>query len=292
MKYNDTKNRIFDFTIAAITMVLVIICIVPLVNMLAVSFSSNAAIMANKVLLWPVEWSFYAYMAVFKDAIMIRSLFFTVILTVAFTALSMFMTILCAYPLTKKNLKGRNVFLFLIVITMYFSGGMIPDYILVKSLGILNTVWCLLLPTMLSAFNMIILKTFFSNLPESLEESAFLDGASHATILFRIVLPLSTPVLATLSLFYAVGRWNGFQDALLYISDPKLYTLQLKLYQIVYNSMSLEVSQVEGSWAGDLIPESMRAASVMFATVPILLVYPWLQRYFISGVMMPKVSIK
>jgi putative aldouronate transport system permease protein len=132
---------------------------------------------------------------------------------------------------------------------------------------------------------MIILKTFFSNLPESLEESAYLDGASHLTILIKIVLPLSTPVLATLSLFYAVGRWNGFQDALIYINSQNLYPLQLKLYQMVYNNQMAELAQLEGASAQQVAPESLKAAAVMFATIPILLVYPWLQRYFISGVM-------
>ena len=169
---------------------------------------------------------------------------------------------------------------------MYFSGGIIPDYMLAQSLGWVDKVWVLMFPYCLSAFNMIILKTFFSNLPESLEESAFLDGASHLTILIKIVIPLSTPVLATLALFYAVGRWNGFQDALIYISNQALYPLQLRLFQMIFNSQLAQLTQLEGAGATQKVAEeSLKAAAVMFATVPILIAYPWLQRYFISGVM-------
>lgn len=279
------KNKIFDITIIVITAVMVLVCLIPMLNVAAISLSSNAAILSKKVWLWPVELNFKAYSSVLMDNSMIYSLIFTIFLTLLFTVISMLMTILAAYPLTKKNLKGRNVFLLIIIITMYFSGGMIPDYILIKSLNLLDNMWALILPGMISAFNLIILKTFFSSLPESLEESAYLDGASHLAILFRIVLPLSTPVLATLSLFYAVGRWNGFQDALLYISNSRLYPIQMKLYQIVYNNMTLDIAQAEGSATSNLLPESLKAASVMFATIPIIMAYPWLQRYFISGVM-------
>jgi putative aldouronate transport system permease protein len=205
-------------------------------------------------------------------------------LTALCSLCSIFVTILAAYPLTKKKLKGRNLFLVMIVITMYFSGGMIPEYLLVRNLGLTDTFFSLLLPYMLSAFNLIILKTFFSGLPESLEESAYLDGASHFVILIKIVLPLSMPVIATLTLFYAVGRWNGFQDALMFINKPSLYPLQLKLYMLVYNNQMSDVAVVEGSSASAIPSENLKAAAVMFATVPILLVYPWLQRYFIAGV--------
>jgi putative aldouronate transport system permease protein len=279
------KIRAFDVLLVAITLVLVVLCAVPLLNVASLSLSSNAAILARKVSVWPVGFSVTAYRAVLGDMTMLRSLGFTVVLTALFTVLSMTVTILAAYPLTKKKLKGRNAMLVLIVITLYFQGGIIPDYILVKNLGLLDSPWGLILPQLVSAFYLIILKTFFSTLPESLEESAFLDGASHTTVLARIVLPLSMPAIATLSLFYAVWRWNAFQDSLLYITSQRLFPLQLKLYQIVFNAMALEVSQMEGGAASNLLPESIRASSVMFATIPILLVYPWLQRHFISGIM-------
>ncbi len=282
---SNLKDKVFDWSMFLIILFTSIICLLPLIYIFAVSFSSNVAITAREVLLWPVDFTIESYKAVLSDSSMLNAMVFTIWITIVGTVLSMIMTILAAYPLTKKNLKGRSFFLIVIVITMYFSGGMIPDYILVKSLNMIDTPWALIIPYCLSAFNMIILKTFFSGLPESLEESAYLDGASHLTILIKIVIPLSTPVLATLALFYAVGRWNGFQDALIYISKQEYFPLQMKLYQLIYNNQMSEIAQQEGSSTTQLAPESLKAAAVMFATVPILLVYPWLQRYFISGVM-------
>jgi len=279
------KSKIFDTVLNIIVFFSVLVCLIPMLYVASISLSSNTAILARKVYIWPVGLNFDSYKVVFADKTMIRSLLFTVVLTLGYTVMSMFMTILMAYPLSKKGLKGRNFFLLMVVITMYFSGGMIPDYILIKNLGLLNKVGALLFPTLISAFNMIVLKTFFSNLPESLEESALIDGANYLTILVRIVLPLSLPVLATLSLFYAVGRWNYFTDSLLYITDSKLYPIQLKLYQIVYNNLQPEISAIEGSLSSNLLPESLKAASVMFCTIPILLVYPWLQKHFVSGIM-------
>jgi putative aldouronate transport system permease protein len=288
MAYNvrsvNIKDKAFDSALIIIVAIVSILCIIPMIYLVSVSFSSSSAVLARRVFLLPVEISIGAYQAVFSDKAILNSMFFTIFITVLGAACSMILTILAAYPLTKKHLKGRNFFLVVIVITMYFGGGTIPEYLLVRNLGLIDKVGALILPYMLSAFNLIILKTFFSSLPESLEESAYLDGASHLVILLRIILPLSMPAIATLTLFYAVGRWNGFQDALMFISKPTLYPLQLKLYMLVYNNQMAEISIVEGSSVGGIAGENLKAAAVMFATVPILLVYPWLQRYFISGV--------
>lgn len=282
---SNMKDKIYDGALIFITTFTAVLCLLPLLYIFAISFSSNYAIAARLVYIWPVEFTLESYNAVFGDKSMIRSMGFTIGLTLVYMSLSMVMTIIAAYPLTKKYLKGRNIFLLMIVITMYFGGGMIPDYINMRNLNLIDKVWVLILPGCLSAFNLIVLKTFFSNLPESLEESAYLDGASHLTILTKIVIPLSTPVLATLSLFYAVGRWNGFQDALIYINTQSLYPLQLKLYQLVFNNQMSELAQLEGTSGVQLAPESLKAAAVMFATIPIIMVYPWLQRYFMSGIM-------
>ena len=173
---------------------------------------------------------------------------------------------------------------------MYFSGGTIPDYILMRELKILNTMWCLILPGMISVYNMIILKGFISSVPSSLEEAAQIDGANDFQVLLRIILPLSTSVLATVSLFYAVSRWNTFQDALFYITNPKYYTLQLMLNKIINMTQTGEIAQNEGVNQTNLVPENIKAASIVFATLPILLVYPWLQKYFVSGVMIGAVK--
>ena len=275
-----------DILIAVMVLLAVLICILPIMHEIAISCSSNRAIISDKVVIFPVEFSWQAYTSVLNDSSIIRSLFYTIGLTLVYTVFSMAMTICCAYPLTKKRLHGRSFFLTFIVITMYFSGGLIPSYLLVKMLGILDTSWALILPGMISAFNVIILKTFFSSFPESLEEAAYLDGCTDIGILFKIVLPLSKPVLATLSLFYAVSRWSGFMDALMYITKPNLYPLPLKLYNIIYNSMSINTIAQEGiNVVQQPSADALKAATVMVATVPIILVYPWLQRYFVKGIM-------
>ncbi|MEK4663273.1 carbohydrate ABC transporter permease [Paenibacillus sp. SAF-068] len=285
-----TSNRIFDIVNISFISLFVIFCLAPFLHTIAISLSSNRAITSGEVTIFPKEFNWDAYIQVFSDQSMIYSLGFTTVLTVATTVLCMLFTLAAAYPLTKKKLKGRKLFMYVIIITMFFSGGMIPEYLLIRDLHMLNSVWALILPGLVSPFNLIILISFFRGIPESLEESAEIDGSSHVHTLFKIILPLSMPVLATLALFYAVGRWNGFQDSLLYINDPKLYPLQLKLFQMVQNNMVSELTLMEGADRTPLTPESLKAATVVFATVPILLVYPWLQKYFVSGAMLGAVK--
>jgi putative aldouronate transport system permease protein len=285
-----TANRTFDIVTTVLVAVAVLLCLAPFIHILSISFSSNRAITSGEVTLFPVEFNLQAYGKVFSDMGMIRSLGFTVMLTVITTVLSMLMTVIAAYPLTKKNLKGRKTIMFIIVVTMFFSGGIIPEYILVRDLHLLNNMWSLILPGLISPFYLIILISFFNGIPESLGEAAEIDGTSQFGTLVRIVLPLSLPVLATLSLFYGVGRWNGFQDTLMYIQNPDLFPLQLKLYQMIQNNMVSELTRLEGASGARITPEGLKAASVIFATVPILLVYPWLQRYFVSGVMVGAVK--
>ncbi|QYK66769.1 MULTISPECIES: carbohydrate ABC transporter permease [Paenibacillus] len=285
-----TANRTFDIVTTVLVAVAVLLCLAPFIHILSISFSSNRAITSGEVTLFPVEFNLKAYGKVFSDMSMIRSLGFTVMLTVITTVLSMLMTIIAAYPLTKKHLRGRKTIMFIIVVTMFFSGGIIPEYILVRDLHLLNNMWSLILPSLISPFYLIILISFFNGIPESLGEAAEIDGSSQFGTLIRIVLPLSLPVLATLSLFYGVGRWNGFQDTLMYIQNPDLFPLQLKLYQMIQNNMVSELTRLEGASGARITPEGLKAASVIFATVPILLVYPWLQRYFVSGVMVGAVK--
>ncbi|APO45521.1 ABC transporter permease [Paenibacillus xylanexedens] len=286
----NTANRIFNTVNVILIVITMVLCLAPFIHIIAISLSSNRAIGSGEVSFFPRELSFEAYTKVFADGSMIRSLIYTIWLTVLSTVLSMVMTIAAAYPLAKSNLKGRKWFMLVIVVTMFFSGGIIPEYILIKNLHLLDSTWGLILPGLISPFYMIILITFFRGIPESLEEAAGIDGSSHFGTLMRIILPLSLPVMATLSLFYAVGRWNGFQDALMYITKPELYPLQLKLYQMIQQNQITELMQNEGIGAVQVLPESLKAASVIFSTLPILLVYPWLQRYFISGVMVGAVK--
>lgn len=286
----NTANRIFNTVNVILIIIAMVLCLAPFIHIIAISLSSNRAIGSGEVSFFPKELSFEAYGKVFADASMIRSLLYTVWLTVLTTVLSMIMTIAAAYPLAKSSLKGRKWFMLVIVVTMFFSGGIIPEYILIKNLHLLDSTWGLVLPGLISPFYMIILITFFKGIPESLEEAAQIDGSTHFGTLLRIILPLSLPVMATLSLFYAVGRWNGFQDALMYITKPDLFPLQLKMYQMIQQNQITELMQNEGIGSVKVLPESLKAASVIFSTLPILLVYPWLQRYFISGVMVGAVK--
>lgn len=287
----QAASRWFDMTTVIILTITTLLCLAPFVHLIAISLSSAGPITSGKVSLIPVDFTLEAYAKVFADASMIRSMIFTIGLTLLFTVMCMLMTIILGYPLSRKKLKGRKTMMLIVVITMFFSGGIIPEYILVRNLGMLDSVWALVLPGLINPFYLIIMVSFFNNIPESLEESAEIDGSSHFRTLLSIMLPLSLPVLATLSLFYAVGRWNGFQDTLMYITSPELYPLQLKLYQMVQNSMITDLLKNEGGQRNMLlVPESLKAASVIFATVPILLVYPWLQRFFVNGVMLGAVK--
>jgi putative aldouronate transport system permease protein len=261
-------------------------CLLPFINVAALSLSGKSAILRGDVSFWPVEFDTTAYKAIFADRSMTHSMWFTVLITVGYTAFAMILTILLAYPLTKKRLKGRKFFSFLALFTMYFSGGTIPIYLNIKELGLLDTPWSLILPGMLSTYNMIILKSFFTALPDSLEEAATIDGANDFQILLQIVLPLSMASLATLTLFYAVGKWNSFQDALYYIRNKAYQPLQLKLYHLIKGSQAVDVAAMEGGsqTVASSISESIEPASIIFATLPILVVYPFVQRYFVAGV--------
>lgn len=277
------STKIGDLVIAFICLLIIIVCLMPMLNVLARSLSSSDALIRNEVMLWPKGFNLDAYRFVLGDSKYTWSIMWTVILTIICTFVSMLMTTFCAYPLIYDHLKGRRIISSLIIFTMYFNAGTIPSYLLLKDLHMLNKPIVLIIPSCLSVFNMIIMRSFLYNIPESLRESAEIDGAGPIRILFKIYLPLSTPAIATLSLFYAVGRWNGFSDALMFMNDRRYYPIQLLLYNIINSITSIDVATQEGFTTPGL-SETLKAATVMVATVPILLVYPWLQRYFISGV--------
>jgi putative aldouronate transport system permease protein len=267
-----------------------LLCLLPFIHVLAKSLSADAFVIANRVFLWPKGLTTEAYAKIFADASILRSLYVSVVVTVSFTALGMFLTVCSAYPLSRMQLKGRKVLTFLMMFTMYFSGGMIPEYIIINALGIMDTWWSLILPLSFSAYNLIIMKNAMQySVPVSLEESAVLDGAGHIRILCSIFLPLSKPTLATLSLFYAVGRWNSYSDALFYIKQAvNLRPLQLKLYYLIIQaSESFQLEAVNVSLSN---PEVLKASCVVFATVPILCVYPFIQKYFVQGAMVGAVK--
>ena len=291
MKIKKSKADILaDILIYVLIAALSIICLIPFIHVAAMSISSDASVYANKVWLIPKDITLNASKTVLGDPSMMHSLGYTVIITALFTALGMFLTICAAYALSRKRLKGRKVFNIMFLITMYFSAGIIPDYILMSNLNLLDTTAVLVLPLAISAYNMIILRTAMQGIPVELEEAAQIDGCSDFRILVQIMLPLCVPTLATLALFYAVGRWNSFQDALYYINKPELQPLQLKLYNLANASGSNASLSQEAGGGENQAAEVVKSATIMFATIPIIIVYPFVQKYFVSGVMIGAVK--
>lgn len=281
------KTRIGDLIIAAICFVLMLLCLLPMLHVLACSLSSADALVKNEVFIIPKGWNIDAYATVLSTEKYVRSLGWTAILTVGCTLLSIALTICTAYPLTYTELKGGRFINFIILFTMYFSAGTIPSYLLLSRMGMLNTPWALILPNCISVFNVIIMRSFFFGVPDSLREAAEIDGAGPIRVLVQVYLPLSLPVIATLSLFYAVGRWNGFSDALMYLKtsdSEKYWPIQLLLYNVIKNSTQTSEQAAQEGFFANGVSKTIQMATVMFATVPILLVYPWLQKYFVTGV--------
>ena len=284
-------GKIVDVFFWLIIIFVSLTCLFPFVHVFSVSISNEAYVVANKVILLPKGFSLTAYQKIFADSSIMRSLFVTILITVLFTLIGMFLTICAAYALSRKELKGSKLMTFLILFTMYFAAGMIPDYLLMQNLHMLDTIWSLVLPLCFAPYNLLIMKNNFNaSIPDSLIEAAVVDGAGHFRILTQIVVPLSKPIIATIALFYAVGRWNAYQDALFYIKQrADLRPLQLKLYYLVVSSQ--ESFQAEGGAAGVLTnPEVLKAACIIFATVPIIIVYPFVQKYFVQGTMVGAVK--
>ena len=284
------SSRLWKGLIYSFITLITLSCVIPFLHVIAKSFSTDAFVIANKVFLVPKGLTLEPYWKIFNDASIIRSLYITVFVTVTFTLLGMFLTCCMAYALSRPQFRGRRLLTFLCIFTLYFTGGIIPDYLLMNTLRMLDTLWSLILPLSFSAYNLIIMKNAMAaSIPLSLEESARIDGAGHFRILAQIFLPLSKPIIATLSLFYAVGRWNAYQDALFYIKQRvDLRPLQLKLYYLIVQAN--ESFQLEASVISLTNPEVLKAACVVFATLPIICVYPFIQKYFVKGVMIGAVK--
>ncbi|MFS0725773.1 carbohydrate ABC transporter permease [Paenibacillus sp. 1P07SE] len=265
--------------IAAATMLM------PLLHLLAMSFSSPIAADSKEVFLWPVEFTTGAWTHVLQNAGLWRSFGITVYITVVGTALSMLFSILTAYPLSRADFLIRKQVMFCIVLTMIFNAPMIPFFLTVRELGMMNSLWALIIPGLIGTFNLVIIRTFFMGLPKELDDSARIDGCNDFRILFQIYLPLSKAVMATVSLFYAVGYWNTFQRAVLFIRNPDLWPLQMKLRSYLVSPEELAaVNMFLGDY--DFNTTTLKAATIIFATVPIILVYPYLQKYFVKGALL------
>ncbi|WP_337098416.1 carbohydrate ABC transporter permease [Paenibacillus sp. YIM B09110] len=291
MYHKSTGYRMFSIFNHLFLIALSLLCILPLMHVLAVSFSGKSAATANIINLWPVDFTLESYEKTINNPAFIRALFYSLYRTVLGTAVGMAVIVFAGYALSKRNtaFKSRNVYMWFFVFTMLFSGGLVPGYILVTELHLINTIWALILPSALSVYNMILLMNFFRTIPAELEEAALIDGAGLFRILFSIHLPVSMPALATITLFTLVGHWNSWFDGLIYMMDTKKYPLATFLQTVVvqqdFSKMSINPQDME-----NLSQRTVKAAQIFIGALPILLVYPFLQKYFVKGIVLGAVK--
>ena len=285
--YRTAGSVAFDILNYLIISLVSFTTVLPIIYIIFNSFATEYELTTRSMFLIPQTWSVDAYTYILGSNKILRSFLNSILITVSGTVINLVCTVTLAYPLSKKYLRGRNIWLNLVIFSMFFSGGMIPGYIVVSSwLGMRGTYWALLLPGAISAYNMMIVKNFFQGIPQELEESAHLDGCNDLSTLLRIVLPLSLPVLATFGLFYAVGHWNSYFHAMIYLTDDKMYPLQLILRNIIVTAEAAagDMSMMDPNFV-EPPKQSIKMAVIVVATVPIMMVYPFLQKYFVKGVM-------
>ncbi|HZG87784.1 carbohydrate ABC transporter permease [Paenibacillus sp.] len=290
-KHDSFIEKMFDGVNYLLLFIFALVTVLPFVYIIAGSFATEAELTARKFFLFPHDPSIAAYQYIFSTDTIFRAMGNSVIITVFGTLTNLAFTLTMAYSLSRRDLIGRNFFMNMIIFTMLFSGGMIPSYLIVKELGLLDSFAAVILPGAISAFNLIVIKNFFQNLPAGLEESARIDGCTDLGVLWRIVLPLSKPIIATFGLFYAVGHWNNFFAALLYLNDHKMWPLQVMLREIVM------LSQMAAGDINNMDPnfvqppaQSVKMAVIVVGTIPILMVYPFLQKHFAKGVLLGSIK--
>lgn len=291
MQIEFFKNKLMDTVVWLIVILMTLCCLLPLLNTLAISFSNNSAVNANQVGILPVGFTLSSYKKLLEDNQFWRSAWISVLRVVLGTGLNMLMMILLAYPLSKSKNRfaSRDIYMKLVIFAMLFNGGLIPGYIIVSKLHLLNTIWALVLPGAVPVFNVILLVNFMKGLPEALEEAAVIDGASEWTILTRVVLPISKPGLATVALFSIVNHWNDYFQGLIYMRTPSKYPLQTYIQQL-----TIDVSQIADPqqliYFMTISTRTLNAAKIVVATVPLLVIYPFLQRYFVTGIVIGAVK--
>ena len=286
------SEQVFDVFNFLFLSFIVVISFYPIWHALVASFSSNAEVMRHQgALLWPVgKMNTGAYKVVFENPAVLRGYFNTLFILVVGCTVNIVMTSLAAYILSRKDFMFAKPMMIMIVITMYFSGGLIPFYFTVKDMGMDGSLWALIIPTAINTFYLVILKTSFQGIPDSLEEAAKVDGARHLAILFKVVLPLSMPTIAVLILYYGVGHWNSWFNAMIFLrSEREKYPLQLVLREILLQNTMADSTRINSDNAPD-IGETVKYALIIVSTVPILLVYPFLQKYFVKGVLVGAVK--
>ncbi|ANY65723.1 ABC transporter permease [Paenibacillus sp. BIHB 4019] len=265
-------------------------CLLPFIHIVAVSLSERGAVESGHVFLWPVGFQFTAYSFFFEGTPALRALKNSAIITIGGVLLSMAATILAAYPLSRPYLVGRRFMLLAMVFTMLFSGGIIPTYIVVKNLGLINSYWSLWLVGLVSTYNMLLMRSYFENIPREIDESARMDGSGEFTLLTRIILPLSMPIIATLALFYGVGYWNSFMHVLMYINQSDMQNFTVVVQAVLKSNDMLVNAANDMQDQQKLTNEMIRAVGVVFMVVPMLMIYPFLQKYFVKGVMLGSIK--
>ncbi|MBX4260979.1 carbohydrate ABC transporter permease [Clostridium estertheticum] len=294
MKYKSTKvgDKVFNTFNAIFMTVIVVVTLYPFLNILAISFNNASDTLKGGIYIWPREWTLFNFSSIFATGFLYHAFFISVLRTVISTVLNLFFTTMLAYTLSRKEYFLRKFITTVFVLTMYFSAGMIPSYFLIKNLGLMNHFIVYILPSMIGAFNLIVIRTYIKSLPDSMIEAAKIDGAGEFSIFIKIVFPLCKPVLAVVGLFVAVGAWNTWFDTFLYASsNQNLSTLQYELMKLLSTSMQTATTAVaqfggKGATSGasdSVTPQSIRAASTVVAALPILMIYPFLQKYFVVG---------
>ena len=283
--YNAAEKR-YQVLWSIFFIIVSIIAIIPILRVISISLSSKDAILKGQVFIWPVGLNTDAYTKALKTGNFVGTMGYSVMLMIAAAAINMVMTILMAFPLARRNLRLGSAIMTFCVLTMYLNPGTIPTFLNVRDFGLINTVWALLIPGAMSVYNMIIMRTAFRAIDESLYEAARIEGCSEFRIMWQIAVPLTVPTIATLALFYAVSRWNGIEDQIYYINSSNLYTVQMTLKQMIE---SIAISAEEGSNT-QMTPENVKAASITLSMLPMLIVYPFVQRFFTQGIMLGAVK--
>lgn len=289
----STDDKIYYAVIHIILALLLLVIIYPLIYIISSSFSSASAVASGKVILWPVEPSLEGYAAVFEKNDVLIGYRNTIFYTFAGTLINIACTLIAAYPLARRELPGKNLFMFLFTFTMIFNGGMVPTYMMIRDLHMLNTIWAMIIPGAISVYNLMITRTFIqSNIPYELLEAAQIDGCSDARFFFTMVLPLSKAIIAVLVLFYAIGHWNAYFNAFLYLTNRDLFPLQLFLREILIAN-TIDTSQIadpELAAAKQGLADLLKYSLIIVSTVPVMCLYPFVQKYFVKGVMIGSIK--
>ncbi|MGO4500156.1 carbohydrate ABC transporter permease [Paenibacillus sp. 2RAB27] len=285
VKRKPFQNRwtLFDMILTLVLSIVAIVTVYPVLYIVVISFSDTASIVQNKVFLWPKGFNLDAYKEILASPKIPRAYMNTILYTVVGTAINLLMTAVAAYPLSRPGFFGRKYFMIAIVLTMFLNGGMIPTFLIVQKLHLIDSMWALVIPNAIWTIELLILKSFYEAMSSSLRESAVIDGASEYRILFSIIIPLSKPALASIGLFYFMGHWNSFFLPMIYLNDMKLYPLQVVLRDMLFFDMSKESGLVDQA---ALAPQAVKNATIFISMVPVLLIYPFAQRYFAKGIML------